>query len=236
MNFSYKYSNILLTPFERSAQGTYLNNQNYFSFDYFIDIDCTQPVIEIPTINLHSILTTLTTNINILPKDKISNIVIPLWKPTISCVKNTSDSILKFAFIDTRFDIRIRKILTLKNETYYGGRGIILNKDFEPLLLCTMDAVKDKVFATYNTINPTIHINNKIFLEEKGLISTHIIKKMIPFYSTHTFRGEKFKIVIENMENYLKKPAKPSIETFSNEAINDLLVENMTELLQTIKI
>ena len=75
---------------------------------------------------------------------------------------------------------RLCKIVTTKC-IYYVGQGVILDSDFNPLLVCTLKVTKgaphDNFIFTYS--DPTVYISPKVFAS-KDLISKAIVKTLIP--------------------------------------------------------
>ena len=55
---------------------------------------------------------------------------IPLFVNDGEPLRKTFDPFIKDCFTRTPHYVRLRKFVTSKGETYYGGKGILLNKDF----------------------------------------------------------------------------------------------------------
>ena len=133
---------------------------------------------------------------------------------------------------------------------YYGGKGIILDGNFNPLLLCTLLAriVKEEGGDVLTYYRPVCHINPKVFIESDKLVNKGIIKKLIPYYSNYDTcfpRGirrntnndpesEKVKVIIDDFSHLFIEPVKPTPSSCSNESLNQCLVDNVEDILALI--
>lgn len=175
-------------------------------------------------------------------------IILPLYDNAPSQERRTFDSIIMQMFNNVRFDMRLQKITTNKGEVYYGGRGIIFDESYAPLLLCTLTARKVHTEEGGNSMvyyRPVCHVSPKVFLESDKLINKGIIKKLIPFYTSKevSFPNYKFgvnpeskkvKVVVDNFDKLFIEPIKPTPSATTNDALNECLIDNMDDIMMLI--
>ena len=175
-------------------------------------------------------------------------IILPLYDNAPSQERRTFDSIIMQMFNNVRFDMRLQKITTSKDEVYYGGKGIIFDESYAPLLLCTLAARKVHTEESGNSMvyyRPVCHVSPKVFLESDKLINKGIIKKLIPFYTSKevSFPNYKFgvnpeskkvKVVVDNFDKFFIEPIKPTPSAITNDALNKCLIDNMDDIMMLI--
>ena len=175
-------------------------------------------------------------------------IILPLYDNAPSQERRTFDSIIMQMFNNVRFDMRLQKITTNKGEVYYGGKGIIFDESYAPLLLCTLAARKVYTEESGNSMvyyRPVCHVSPKVFLESDKLINKGIIKKLIPFYTSEEVRfpdcmfgvnpeSKKVKVVVDNFDKFFIEPIKPTPSAITNDALNECLIDNMDDIMMLI--
>lgn len=175
-------------------------------------------------------------------------IILPLYDNAPSQERRTFDSIIMQMFNNVRFGMRLQKITTNKGEVYYGGKGIIFDESYAPLLLCTLTARKVHTEEGGNSMvyyRPVCHVSPKVFLESDKLINKGIIKKLIPFYTSKevSFPNYKFgvnpeskkvKVVVDNFDKFFIEPIKPTPSATTNDALNECLIDNMDDIMMLI--
>ena len=175
-------------------------------------------------------------------------IILPLYDNASSQERRTFDSIIMQMFNNVGFNMRLQKITTSKDEVYYGGKGIIFDESYAPLLLCTLAARKVHTEESGNSMvyyRPVCHVSPKVFLESDKLINKGIIKKLIPFYTSrevsipnHRFgvnpESKKVKVVVDNFDKFFIEPIKPTPSAITNDALNECLIDNMDDIMMLI--
>ena len=175
-------------------------------------------------------------------------IILPLYDNAPSQEIRTFDSIIVQMFNNVRFAMRLQKITTNKGEVYYGGKGIIFDESYAPLLLCTLSARKVHTEESGNSMvyyRPVCHVSPKVFLESDKLINKGIIKKLIPFYTSEEVRfpdcmfgvnpeSKKVKVVVDNFDKFFIEPIKPTPSDITNDALNECLIDNMDDIMMLI--
>ena len=175
-------------------------------------------------------------------------IILPLYDNAPSQERRTFDSIIVQMFNNVRFGMRLQKITTSKGEVYYGGKGIIFDESYAPLLLCTLAARKVHTEESGDSMvyyRPVCHVSPKVFLESDKLINKGIIKKLIPFYTSEEVNfpncmfgvnpeSKKVKVVVDNFDKFFIEPIKPTPSAITNDALNECLIDNMDDIMMLI--
>ena len=254
MEYSWRYMNTLIRVFTNcdstsvsnvTTMETTLDKHNAFNRLFVIDVSSDE--IEVPVFARYSVESVIRNKFEFPFVKHVDKIVIPMYVNTPSQSKRTADSIVSTFFLSTNFSKRLQKIITSKGEVYYGGKGIILDKDFNILLLCTIVCKKiehrgGQVMSYYK---PMIHINPQVFLKGESLICKSILKKIIPFYvshnidliSTHAYfrsdipEGTKPQILIDDVNKFIENPTKPTPQKCSDDVLNQLLMDNVNDVL-----
>lgn len=160
---------------------------------------------------------------------------IPLFVNDGEPPRKTFDPFIRDCFTRTPHYIRLRKFVTSKGETYYGGKGILLNKDFKILLLCIKRYFKKPDEESYNFHNweEICYISDRVFENPEDFISKNIIKKIIPIFRTKHARYMVNPAIIinSNLDYWIGFPKKPKV-TKTDEALNSFCVENMEAIVE----
>lgn len=175
-------------------------------------------------------------------------IILPLYDNAPSQERRTFDSIIMQMFNNVGFDMRLQKITTSKDEVYYGGKGIIFDESYAPLLLCALTARKVHTEEGGDSMvyyRPVCHVSPKVFLESDKLINKGIIKKLIPFYTSKEVsfpncmfgvnpESKKVKVIVDNFDKFFIEPIKPTPSAITNDALNECLIDNIEDIMMLI--
>lgn len=199
---------------------------NYGGYNTSLLIDCTSDTIEIPIILFDYLKDTEVTEIG----SCIYNV--PLYSATTTSALRTATQVF-MNIIGVTYKHRLRKIST-PNATYYVGRGLILNSEFKPLYMLSVELSRN-----YNIKNANCRISPRVFECPKDLINKTIIKKVMPFYMFNKVRVQNsiesevyknVKIIIENFDNIFITPNEPSLEDFE-ESVHQCLINNIRDIV-----
>ena len=222
-----------------------LDSNNVFRRSLIIEVN---DEIEIPVIAREHFENLVLEKINYPLAVGTKRIILPLYDNAPSQERRTFDSIIMQMFNNVRFDMRLQKITTSKDEVYYGGKGIIFDESYTPLLLCTLTARKVHTEESGDSMvyyRPVCHVSPKVFLESDKLINKGIIKKLIPFYTSEEVRfpdcmfgvnpeSKKVKVVVDNFDKFFIEPIKPTPSATTNDALNECLIDNMDDIMMLI--
>ena len=222
-----------------------LDSNNVFRRSLIIEVN---DEVEIPVIAREHFENLVLEKINYPLAIGTKRIILPLYDNAPSQERRTFDSIIMQMFNNVRFDMRLQKITTSKDEVYYGGKGIIFDESYAPLLLCTLTARKVYTEESGNSMvyyRPVCHVSPKVFLESDKLINKGIIKKLIPFYTSKEVsfpnyrfgvnpESKKVKVVVDNFDKFFIEPIKPTPSAITNDALNECLIDNMDDIMMLI--
>ena len=224
---------------------TTLNNHNAFNRLFVIDVSSDE--IEVPVFAKSAVESIVGDKLKFPYVSHVNKIIIPMYVNIYTQSRRTADSIVVEFFSRVDFNKRLQKVITNKGEVYYGGKGIILDKNFNILLLCTlacrrMEYRGRQVMSYYK---PIIHVSPQVFLRSEGLINKSILKKIIPFYvsqnidqvySSYDFisdipEGTKPQILIDDVSKLIENPVKPTPQKCSDDVLNQILADNADDVL-----
>lgn len=253
MEYSWRYKRALMGVFYGNSDvaltdvtnmETTLDNHNAFNKLFVIDVSSDE--IEIPVFAKSAVESVIRDNLKYPEIYHVNKIVIPMYVNAYTSLKRTADSIVLDFFSKTNFNQRLQKIVTNKEEVYYGNKGIILDKDFNILFLCTLACkkieYKNRQLMSY--YKPIIHVSPQVFLRSNSLIDKSILKKIIPFYVSQNIsvstnigfvddipEGTKPQILIDDVSKLIETPVKPTPQKYSDDALNQILVDNANDVL-----
>ena len=225
-----------------------LDSNNVFRKSLVIEVNNDE--VEIPVIAREHFEELVSDNMTYPTIMGIKRIILPLYDNALSQERRTFDSIITQLFVNVDYGKRLQKITTNKGEVYYGGKGIIFDESYTPLLLCTLTARSVHTEDNGNTMvyyRPVCHVSPKVFLESDKLINKGIIKKLIPYYtnrdinpprSNYNFSSNledrKVKVIVDDFNKFFIEPIKPTPSTCSNDALNECLINNIDDIMMLI--
>ena len=225
-----------------------LDSNNVFRKSLVIEINNDE--VEIPVIAREHFEELISDNMTHPTIMGIKRIILPLYDNTPSQERSTFNSIIAQLFTNVGYGQRLQKITTNKGEVCYGGKGIIFDESYTPLLLCTLTARSVHTEDNGNTMvyyRPVCHVSPKVFLESDKLINKGIIKKLIPYYtnrdinpprSNYNFSSNledrKVKVIVDDFNKFFIEPIKPTPSTCSNDALNECLINNIDDIMMLI--
>ena len=237
-------------PDDSGQLGTHLSLDSNNVFRRSLIIEVNNNEVEIPVIAREHFEKLVSDNMAYPTIMGIKRIILPLYDNVPSQEIRTFDSIITQLFTRVGYNKRLQKIITSKGEVYYGGKGIIFDESYTPLLLCTLTARSVHTEGNGNTMvyyRPVCHISPKVFLESDKLINKGIIKKLIPYYTSrnvsfprNSYRfssnpeDRKVKVIVDNFNKFFVEPIKPTPSAYSNDALNECLIDNIDDIMMLI--
>ena len=225
-----------------------LDSNNVFRKSLVIEVNNDE--VEIPVIAREHFEELISDNMTHPTIMGIKRIILPLYDNTPSQERSTFNSIIVQLFTNVGYGQRLQKITTNKGEVCYGGKGIIFDESYTPLLLCTLTARSVHTEDNGNTMvyyRPVCHVSPKVFLESNKLINKGIIKKLIPYYtnkdinpprSNYNFSSNledrKVKVIVDDFNKFFIEPIKPTPSACSNDVLNECLIDNMDDIMMLI--
>ena len=224
-----------------------LDSNEVFKRSLVVEIDDDE--VEIPVIAREKFELIISDNLSYPAIERTKKIILPLYDNKLSQERRTFSSIINQLFTGVSYGDRLQKITTSKDEVYYGGKGIIFDESYTPLLLCTLTArkVHTEDGDTMVYYRPVCYISPKVFSEPDKLINKGIIKKIIPYYTNndicfpidyHKFSNspedKKVKVIVDNFNRFFVEPIKPTPSTCSNDKLNECLIDNIEDIIGLI--
>ena len=256
MEFSIRFAHGVRSVFDSSDHNNptqlerelSLDSNNVFRRSLIIEVNDDE--VEIPVIAREHFESLVSEKIDYPLFVGTKRIILPLYDNAPSQERRTFDSIIMQMFNNVRFDMRLQKITTNKGEVYYGGKGIIFDESYAPLLLCTLTARKVHTEEDGNSMvyyRPVCHVSPKVFLESDKLINKGIIKKLIPCYTSrdvifprnnYSFSSNpedrRVKVIVDNFDKFFIEPVKPTPSVCPNDALNECLIDNIDDIMMLI--
>ena len=254
MEYSWRYRRTLIGVFhgnddtttnDVTNKETTLDNHNAFNRLFVIDVSSDE--IEVPVFAKSAVESVVIDRLKFPDTSHVNKIIIPMYVNTYTQSRRTADSIVGEFFSRVNFNQRLQKVITNKGEVYYGSKGIILDKDFNILLLCTLACrrMKYKGIQVMSYYKPIIHVSPQVFLKGEGLIDKSILKKIIPFYVSQNIgpvytnpnfvsdipEGTKPQILIDDVSKLIENPVKPTPQKYSDDVLNQILADNADDVL-----
>lgn len=196
----------------------YRNFESKDCFQYLLSIDIAKDTYEVPAI---------LTNVAIQAKLKgYSEVCMPIINNNSQAIINrrTLKPIMK-DFLNSSYK-SIQAVKTSKGDIYYGYPGIILDQDYDPLIVFTC------VISKGTIINYRCKISNKVFIHQNNLMEKAILKKFLPTLTTEFVDIEpRFEGVFIGDINLVVKPTTPPFNKDINEDINNFLIENIEDII-----
>lgn len=256
MEYSWRYRADLRDIFtntryyrESSMLSTFVTHNQNNVYKHSLVVDVTKDEVEFPVIARQLFENVLIRRFSRNLNCKVERVILPLYVNNGTQERRTSDSIIH-QFFTTQFSERITKITTSKGEVYYGGKGLILDSNFNPLLMCSLVGNiegENKDRLVYK--KALIRVSPQVFTDATKMIHKSIIKKMIPFYvsegidfhmSTTTqaitanLTNSKPQVVIEDFSRFFISPVRPFASQCSQEALNKVLIDNIEDILDNM--
>lgn len=129
----------------------------------------------------------------------------------------------------------LAKVTSVNGEKYYGNKGMILDKDFTPLLFSTTQVSYDQSNGfCAKSGEYTIHLHPKVFTDTDDPVNKSLARKGIAFYLSRGVNSAIYKVAIDDCSDYLIKPSFPDSEIPSDKGINDSLATNFDVLMSLI--
>ena len=229
--------------------------ENNNVFNLFLRVDISGAEIDVPLMCKYKVEGGLLSNYN--QPNSLKEMAVALFENSYPQSRRTANAIFKTFQMNDNRD-RLIKITTNTGEVYYGGNGYILDKDYNLLILYTLHGVMEDRILHYKT--GRIYVNPKVFVSN-GIVEKGIIKTVIPAFvqegimvdtnnrgvtvqeiNTSTRNQNGFVtqvtkplpeiIVADVTDRFIVRPKKPTPSTFSNEAMNDYLLEHLDEVVQ----
>lgn len=176
----------ILYPFERTIYSPGYTSGNYNCdndlenrmFGTSINLNIVDGKVECPTFIIGRLYVNLPTS----TLETLNNICVPLYSKFSKNIKTVS-SVINAGFDKVQWNSRLMKVIMPNGEIYYINKGIILDKDMNPIIVYTWDCN----IANKSYDNPKVYINPIIFTKIDLPLYKDIVNKFIPVLMTERF-------------------------------------------------
>lgn len=230
MELSWSYLDTMNRMVSYSAyRPVYTEQGDYCPISLLVNVDFEQGDCVVPIFCASSAVAWFAANDN-----KSLDVVIPLCVETPGRTCSGAETMLKYFSRFYNYSSRLGKVISPKGEVYYGASGIVLDKDFNPLLLCTTK-IHNNGQLGYEYRGVTIHISPKVFTDDTSVINKSLAKKGMAYFLGPNIRVYNntgpIKVEIDDCSKFFKRAAKPDLTAFSEEDIQKLLQDNIKDVL-----
>lgn len=165
--------------------------------------------------------------------------------------RGNSLNILRYWDINGSFNKNLIPAISNSSDLFYGNKGIIFNREYEPLFLTTVTCKRIKSsFPRYKDLlgmytNTNVHISPKVFIK-RNAFNNYLIKNVIPYFATTVMPNYNRKgfsydphikpcsIIIDDMSQFFKQPIPPKNGTKVEEEIKNCILDSREELIYSM--
>lgn len=237
----------ILYPFKKPLYppGYTSGNYNYDSdlenrmFGTSINLNIVDGKVECPTFIIERLYVNLPTS----TLESLNNVCVPLYSRFSKNIKTVS-SVINAGFDKVQWRDRLMKVIMPNEEIYYINKGIILDKDMNPIIVYTWDCnITDKSYD-----NPKVYVNPIVFTKIDLPLYKDIVNKFIPVLMTKefevydhrrysnagpTYPAGSIKVIFEEYP-LIRHSVVPNIIDDHNTEIIQLLENNREQLLANV--
>lgn len=236
----------ILYPFEKTTDSPGYTSGNSIDndlenrmFGTSINLNIVDDKVECPTFIIGRLYVNLLTS----TLETLNNIYVPLYSKFSKNIKTVS-SVINAGFDKVQWNHRLMKVMMPNGEIYYINKGIILDKDMNPIIVYTWDCN----IANKSYDNPKVYINPIIFTKIDLPLYKDIVNKFIPVlmtegftaYSYHrysnigpTYPAGSIKVIFEEYP-LIRHSVVPNTAGDHNTEIIQLLENNREQLLTNV--
>lgn len=227
----------ILYPFERTiySPGYTRGNHNYNSdlenrmFGTSINLNIVEGKVECPTF----IIERLYVNLPESTLDALNNICVPLYSKFSKNIKTVS-SVINAGFDKVQWGNRLMKVIMPNEEIYYINKGIILDKDMNPIIVYTWDCdISDKSYD-----NPKVYVNPVVFTKMDLPLYKDIVNKFIPVLMTEGFTAQGYRRYSSTGPTYSAGSIKVIFEEYPlirHSVAPNTIGDHNTEIIQLLE-
>lgn len=211
----------------------FANLENGRVFSHLMSIDISKDSFEVPLFARYLALAA--------KKKGYTEVVIPMFNNTsFGLITKRMAGIILYSFLNTRFTKRLSGVKSASGHIYYGCPGLILDENFNPLLMLTMQvsyvdgsAIADKCIC---------RIPQSVLSRQDELIPKTIYKKIVPLYCTNPLThvrlnginqthlvGQHVEVILHSSPSIVLSPVLPTPEGITDDVFNRILNEEIKE-------
>lgn len=235
----YPFENTIHSPGYTSGNHIYDSDLENRMFGTSINLNIVEGKVECPTF----IIGRLYVNLPASTLETLNSICVPLYSKFSKNIK-TVISVINAGFDKVQWQDRLMKVIMPNEEVYYINKGIILDKDMNPIIVYTWDCnITDKSYD-----NPKVYVNPIVFTRIDLPLYKDIVNKFIPILMTErftvwdynrynsagpTYSAGSIKVIFEEYP-HIRHSVVPNTTEDHNTEIVQLLENNREQLLANV--
>lgn len=223
---------------DESSYGTidrldFANLENGRVFSHLMSIDISKDSFEVPLFARSLALNA--------KRNGYTEVVIPMFNNTsFGLITMKMAGAILYSFLNTRLIKRLSGVKSASGHIYYGCPGLILDENFNPLLMLTMQvsyvhgkAIADKCIC---------RISQSVLSRQSELIPKTIYKKIVPLYCTNPLNyvslngtnqthlvGQYVEVILHSSPSIVLSPVLPTPEGITDDVFDRILNEEIKE-------
>lgn len=211
----------------------FANLENGRVFSHLMSIDISKDSFEVPLFARSLVLTA--------KRKGYTEVVIPMFNnSSFGLISKKMAGVILQSFLNVRFTKRLLGIRSASGHIYYGCPGLILDENFNPLLMLTIQvsyvdgsAIADKCIC---------RIPQSVLSRQDELIPKTIYKKIVPLYCTKPLEhvrlngisqrhlvGQHVEVILHSSPSIILSPVLPTPEGITDDVFNKILNEEIKE-------
>lgn len=227
----------ILYPFERTiySPGYTVGNHNFDSdlenrmFGTSINLNIVEGKVECPTFIIERLYVNLPTS----TLETLDGVHVLLYSRFSKNIKTVS-SVINAGFDKVQWRDRLMKVIMPNEEIYYINKGIILDKNMNPIIVYTWDCnISDKSYD-----NPKVYVNPIIFTKIDLPLYKDIVNKFIPVLMTEGFTTHGYSRYSNIGPTYSPGSIKVIFEEYPlvrHSVVPNTIVDHNTEIIQLLE-
>lgn len=211
----------------------FANLENGRVFSHLMSIDISKDSFEVPLFARSLALAA--------KRNGYTEVVIPMFNNTsYGLITKKMAGVILYSFLHTMPTERLSGVKSASGHIYYGCPGLILDENFNPLLMLTMqvsyvdgNAIADKCIC---------RIPQSVLSRQSELIPKTIYKKIVPLYCTNPLNhvrlnginqthlvGQHVEVILHSSPSIVLSPVLPTPEGITDDVFDRILNEEIKE-------
>lgn len=211
----------------------FANLENGRVFSHLMSIDISGDTFEVP-------LFARSLAVNAKRKG-YTEVVIPMFNNTsFGLTTRKMAGVILYSFLNTKFINRLSGIISASGHIYYGCPGLILDENFNPLFMLTVQVS----FGNGNAraTKCICRIPQSVLSHQDELIPKTIYKKIIPLYCTQSLnvvrldgitqrhlKGQYVEVILHSSPSIILSPNLPTPEGITDDVFDRILNEEIPD-------
>lgn len=224
----YPFKRTVYSPGYTSGDHDYNSDLENRMFGNYINLNVVEGNIECPVFIIQRL-----TGLPPVTVAALNNVILPLYSRVSKNIKTVS-SVINTGFDKVQWRDRLMKVIMPNGEIYYINKGIILDKDMNPIIVYTWDYnITDKSYD-----NPKVYINPIVFTKIDLPLYKDIINKFIPVLMTEEFTVWDYRMYNSIGPTYSVSSIKVIFEKYPlirHSIVPDTIGDHNTEIVQLLE-